>query len=251
VWWPPTDVIRYPDHSAPVWEPDLKQYVDPPTREPLPTWDEALDDIGDEPEHVARFGAQVHAEGVLGGTPQADKLIGYLTKYLTKSVDACHEMTTARQTAHLGRLWAELRYTPCSPRCANWLRYGVQPKNARPNQSAGRCKTKVHQRTTLGMGGRRVLVSRQWSGKTLADHKADTRAWVRAVLGISEAHDQVPVVDGQPGKPAPFAWEMARNDDPDVPPLQHRLMRSISARIQQRAQLRQAMDREREVTPVG
>ncbi|WP_433610339.1 replication initiator [Dactylosporangium sp. CA-139114] len=250
VWWPPTDVIRYQDHNAPVWEPDLRQYVDPESREPLPTWEDALDEV-EEPVHVARFGAQVHAEGVLGGTPQADRLIGYLTKYLTKSVDTCHAMTTDRQTAHLERFWAELRYTPCSPRCANWLRYGVQPKNARPNQSAGRCKAKVHQRTTLGMGGRRVLVSRQWSGKTLADHKADTRAWVRAILGISEAHDQVPVVDGQPGKPAPFAWEMARNDDPDVPPLQHRLMRSISARIQQRAQLRAAMDREREVTPVG
>ncbi|UWP87672.1 replication initiation protein [Dactylosporangium fulvum] len=246
VWWPPTDVIRYPDHNAPVWEPDHKQYVDPQTGEPLPTWDDALDQVDADPDaepvHVARFGPQVHAEGVLGGTRQADKLIGYLTKYLTKSVDACHEMTTDRQTAHLERFWAELRYTPCSPRCANWLRYGVQPKNARPNQSAGRCKAKVHQRTTLGMGGRRVLVSRQWSGKTLADHRADTRAWVRAILGISDAHDQVPVADGRPGQPAPFAWEMARNDDPDVPPLQHRLLRSISARIQQRAQLRAAIE---------
>jgi hypothetical protein len=195
---------------------------------------------------VARFGPQVHAEGVLGGTPQADKLIGYLTKYLTKSVDTCHAIENDRQTTHLERFWHELRYTPCSPRCANWLRYGVQPKNARPNQHPGRCKAKVHQRTTLGMGGRRVLVSRQWSGKTLADHRYDTRAWVKALLGITDAHDQVPTSDGEPGQPAPVAWEMARNDDPDVPPPQHRLLRAISARIQQRAQLNAARDRARQ-----
>ena len=35
------------------------------------------------------------------------------------------------------------------------------------------------------MGGRRVLISRQWSGKTLADHKADRRDWVKALLGIT------------------------------------------------------------------
>jgi hypothetical protein len=253
VWWPPVDVVRYPDHHAPIWDPDRKAYADPETGAVLPTWEEALDQVDEDPEaepvHVARFGPQLHAEGVLGGTPQADKLIGYLTKYLTKSVDACHAVETDRQRGHLERFWHELRHAPCSPRCANWLRYGVQPKNARPNQCAGKCKAKVHQRTTLGMGGRRVLVSRQWSGKTLADHKADTRAWVRAVLGASDPHDQLPVVDGEPGEPARFTWEMARNDDPDVAPLQHRLLRSISARIQQRAQLNAARERATRRTP--
>ena len=33
---------------------------------------------------------------------------------------------------HVDRLHAELRWLPCSPRCANWLRYGVQPDHARP-----------------------------------------------------------------------------------------------------------------------
>ncbi|MFB9183287.1 replication initiator [Dactylosporangium sucinum] len=254
VWWPPVDVVRYDEHDAPIWDPDGGGYVDPDTRAPLPTWNEALDQVDADPDaepvHVARFGPQVHAEGVLGGTPKADKLIGYLTKYLTKSVDACHQAETDRQRAHLERFWHELRYTPCSERCANWLRYGVQPKKARPGQHPGKCKAKVHQRATLGMGGRRVLVSRQWSGKTLADHKHDTRAWVRALLGISDAHDQVPTVDGEPGKPAPVAWEMARQDDPDVPPLQHRLLRAISARIQQRAELRAAIEAARHGPPV-
>jgi hypothetical protein len=33
---------------------------------------------------------------------------------------------------------------------------------------------------------------------------------------------------------------MARHDDPDLPPLQHRLLRAISQRIQWRNQIRQA-----------
>jgi hypothetical protein len=149
-------------------------------------------------------------------------------------------VTSDRQRAHLERLWHELRYIPCSPRCANWLRYGVQPKNARAGLRPGFCKARVHQRATLGLGGRRVLVSRQWSGKTLADHKEDTRTWVRALLGL-------PAVENgnghRPGTPAPVIWEMARQDNPDVPPLAHRILAAISARSQQRAQLNAARDK--------
>ncbi|MBT8223960.1 MAG: replication initiation protein [Dactylosporangium sp.] len=258
IWWPATTTIAYPDHNQPVWDDQARTYVDPHTRQPLPTWAEALDTIDDdqgdrgEAVHVVRFGRQTDITGVLGGTPEADKLIGYLTKYLTKTVDACHTMTTDRQAAHLDRLWHELRYTPCSPRCPNWLRYGVQPKGARPNQRPGRCKTRVHQKQTLGLGGRRVLVSRQWSGKTLADHKEDTKAWVRAALGLShdQANDPASDLGGahESGQPARVAWEMARPDDPDVPPPQHRLLRAISARIQNHAAIEAAKARERQAT---
>ena len=34
----------------------------------------------------------------------------------------------------------------------------------------------------LGLGGRRVLVSREWSGKTLSEHRADRAAVVREAL---------------------------------------------------------------------
>lgn len=30
--------------------------------------------------------------------------------------------------AHIDRLHHELRWLPCGETCANWLRYGVQPK---------------------------------------------------------------------------------------------------------------------------
>jgi hypothetical protein len=130
--------------------------------------DQVLDDEPDTPsEHVVRFGELLDVQGVLAGTTEADKLVGYLAKYLTKSVAECHTPETAAAEAHLRRLWEELRYTPGFDRCANWLRYGVQPQRAREKMRPGYCKAKVHQADTLGIGGRRVLVSRQWSGKTL------------------------------------------------------------------------------------
>jgi hypothetical protein len=77
-----------------------------------------------------------------------------------------------------------------------------------------------------------VLISRQWSGKTLADHRADNHTWVRALLGHTTGHDQ-----DQGDDPRRYAWELAKPGDPDLAPLGHRLLRTISERIQQRVQL--------------
>ena len=115
---------------------------------------------------------------MLAGSKDAARCIGYLTKYLTKQVGDCHRAETDAQRAHTARLAEALRYQPCSPRCANWLRYGVQPKNARPGLVPGRCKRKAHDADHLGYAGRRVLVSRKWSGKSLADHRADRQQWL-------------------------------------------------------------------------
>ena len=71
------------------------------------------------------------AQGVLAGSKDANRCIGYLTKYLTKQVADCHQAGTEAQRAHAARLAEALRFQPCSPTCANWLRYGVQPKNHR------------------------------------------------------------------------------------------------------------------------
>ena len=67
----------------------------------LPTWDQALDAIGDpdEPLHVARFGTRFDAQGVLAGSRDANRCIGYLTKYLTKQLGDCHELGTDTQAA--------------------------------------------------------------------------------------------------------------------------------------------------------
>jgi Replication initiator protein, pSAM2 len=261
VWWPPTDVVTNDlDDAQPAWNPTAGPngtggYVDPATGLPLPTWVQAMDLLDDaldqaparEPEHVVRFGVQVDAQGVLGGTPKADKLIGY-TKYLTKSVAECRKPETAAAVEHQRRLWEQLRITPCSPRCAKWLRYGIQPDKAWAKMRAGHCKGKVHQLDALGIGGRRVLVSRGWSGKTLADHRWDQAAWVRKVLSVSLDHTEPGYATGEDQvqaaragqAPPPMRWERVRPGDPGVDELPVRLLRTIATRIKQKAALRAA-----------
>jgi hypothetical protein len=208
VWWPSTEAVRFDGDQLPIWHEPTGCYLDPPTGELLPTWDEALDAIGpaDEPRHVARFGARFDAQGVIAGSKDAARCIGYLTKYLTKHVADCHETGTESQGQHVNWLAAALRYEPCSPGCAKWLRYGIQPKNPRPGLRPGYCKGKAHRREYLGYGGRRVLVSRKWSGKTLADHRADRKAWLLVMLGIPE------------DRADRYAWEVVTRPTPTTCP---------------------------------
>ena len=60
--------------------------------------------------------------------------------------------------------------------------YGVQPKGARHSLIPGRCKAKAHRAEYLGIAGRRVLVSRKWSNKSLDDHRAERGEFVRPLL---------------------------------------------------------------------
>ncbi|MGW5580558.1 replication initiator [Micromonospora chokoriensis] len=253
VWWPSVDVQRYTLDQLPIWDEQATAWIDPGTREPLTTWTEALDAIDvapdAEPVHVVRFGAQVDARGVMPGTEDAERTIRYVTKYITKHTGDCHKATTDRQRKHLDRLWQQLQLTPCTDRCANWLLYGVQPKKAHAKLKPGRCKGKVHQRDTLGIGGRRILISRDWSGKTLADHKHDARAWVRALLGVATDGTQLVDDQGATAERVRHAWELARPDDPDVGPMTHRLMRSISERARWRSELLAAKDRAAQESP--
>jgi hypothetical protein len=99
------------------------------------------------------------------------------------------------------------------------------------------------------LGGRRVLISRDWSGKTLADHKADARDWVRALLGVTVDLEGEGNPEAATKEQSRYAWELARPDDPDVPPLAHRLLRTISERARWRAELDAAQDRARHGPP--
>ena len=65
VWWPSTEAVKYDGGCLPVWDEHTSTYLDPDTGEVLPTWDQALDAIGDhdEPRHVARFGQQIRRPG--------------------------------------------------------------------------------------------------------------------------------------------------------------------------------------------
>ncbi|WP_047867831.1 replication initiator [Nocardiopsis sp. RV163] len=247
VWWPAADRVVFEGDHLPVWDEDAGTYLDPTTGEVLPTWDEALDALDDDPDaepfHVVRFGKQVDAKGVVAGSEDASRCVRYLAKYLTKDIADCHQVETIRQEQHVDRLLEALRFEPCSPRCSNWLRYGIQPDEAKAGQRPGFCRSKAHRREHLGYAGRRVLVSRKWSGKTLADHKADRLAWVLGALGVDPANED----RGDEDNPRPpvltsvasgsFEWELARPTDPDVAPREQRLLRAVGEALKRRAQL--------------
>jgi Replication initiator protein, pSAM2 len=265
VWWPHFDQPSYPVTEPPVWDTDRQCYMDPRTHEPLPDWDTAIDAIGDDPDatpaYTVRLG-RIDPRGINDGHPHAERSIRYVTKYVTKDVAESARASSAAQQAHADRLHAELSTLPCAPTCANWLLYGVQPRNAKPGLVPGRCKGKVHQRESLGFTGRRMLVSRAWSTKTLADIRADNAAWVRAVLatnpdpeaasddGDQANEDQIDTSDA-PGAASPagaetgprYFYELARPDDPDVPAYQHRILAAVAARDRWRQQIRAALAR--------
>ncbi|MFF0455263.1 replication initiator [Nocardia africana] len=233
VWWPHFDPEneQYTEGHMPVWDYLAGRFVDPDTAEPLPSWDEAmdvLDTVDDlEPAHVARFGKQVDVQGVLGGTEEASRHVGYLTKYLTKSIAEVIEPQTDRAAEHYERLHAELQKVPCSPNCPIWLRYGITPKGASDKTQPGRCKGKAHRRETLGLRGRRVLVSRRWTGKTLPDHKADRAEFVRQILAS---------VGIERPDPSRLIVKPVEPGDKSVPPREHLIMARIAQKIRWRAQ---------------
>ena len=233
VWWPDTPVKYRDGDELPVWHDETGRYLDPATGEILPTWDEALDGIGsyDLPWHVARFGDRFTPRACWPDRQQASRCIGYLTKYLTKQIGNCHQAATGPESDHAARLAEALRYQPCSPRCANWLRYGIQPKNARPGQAPGCCKGKAHDADHLGYAGRRVLCSRKWSGKTLADHRADRKEWLLRTLGISATD------------PARYAWELVAPSDPDHMDHARRMLHVVADRLRWQTALAEARRR--------
>ncbi|RJS46555.1 replication initiator [Nocardioides cavernaquae] len=191
VWWPPCDEPVYTTRF-PEWNEQLETYVCPWSGAPLQTWQQAMDELDAEleanpakqPAHVLRFGKQADYKWLVADSVRTDKVLGYVTKYLTKSIADTYDpdSISGRQRAHVDRLMHEVRWLPCSPECANWLRFGIQPKDAVAGLEPGACSRAAHDPENLGFGGRRVLVSRQWTGKTLDEHRADRAAVVRQVL---------------------------------------------------------------------
>lgn len=238
VWWPAYDPDRpiYDGIRVPRWDPETQSYVDPETHQPLVSWDEALDVLGaDEdakPVHVVRFGSVMDTKGIAPGSENSKRAVGYLAKYITKDAADCYQADTLAAKAHQARLVEALRYEPCSKNCSNWLRYGIQPANPKPAMVPGRCRGKAHRPDYLGYAGRRILVSRKWSGKTLADHRADRRAHVQAVLSVlGPQHQQQPQL---------WIWEPVSASDPDAPPRRQLILRAIAQRVRWRREYEHA-----------
>jgi len=115
--------------------------------------------------------------GIIAPNEDAARAVRYLTK------DVGHGYSEV----HIDRLHGA-GVLPCSPECPNWLRLGVQPRKTGPGlRRAGAF------RGHLGIGDRRVRVSRHWSDKTLKQHRADRAAVVRAVP--TKAGVEAPITD--------------------------------------------------------
>jgi hypothetical protein len=189
-------------------------------------------------------------QGIIAESGEADQRVAYLCKYLTKAVSETYgEAITPAQQAHMDRLHEQVRWLPCSPDCANWLRYGIQPRHPGPGMTPGRCPKRAHDRENLGLGGRRVLVSRKWTGKTLTDHRADRAEVVREVLeaaGVDtddlDAHRCSATVRRPDGEPR-FLWERLDPTAQDTPTRKQALLASIRERNRWRAQYEDAKRR--------
>lgn len=240
VWWPPHERGSevYPGDILPVWDPVTMTFIDPDTRTPLLGFDDTqdlLDEADDlEPAHVVRFGDQMDRTDIRGYVPggKADRAVGYITKYLTKSIAEVLDTDSERTHRHYNRLHTELQHTPCSKRCPVWLRYGIVPIGATDKTIPGRCKSKAHRRDTLGLPGQRVLVSRQWSNKTLPDHKADRAEFVRQLLA------SVGIV--KPDTPN-LKLTVVKPGDPSAPPRDHLIMAAVAQRKTWKAEYTRAL----------
>jgi replication initiator protein RepSA len=98
----------------------------------------------------------------------------------------------------------------------------------RPGLVPGTCKGKAHRPEHCGYAGRRILVSRKWSGKSLADHRADRKAWLVQTLGL-ETPD-----------PARYTWSQVTPGDPDYLPPEQRLLHIIADRARWKTALAEA-----------
>jgi hypothetical protein len=96
----------------------------------------------------------------------------------------------------------------------------------------GACKGKAHRAENLGYAGRRVLVSRKWSGKTLADHRGDRKAWLLSMLGLPD-----------PGDTGRYRWEQVTPADSDFMTHGRRMLHVLADRARWHAALIEARRR--------
>jgi len=109
------------------------------------------------------------------------------------------------------------------------------PGGPRKGLIPGSCKGKAHRPDHLGYAGRRVLVSRKWSGKTLADHRGDRKQWLMDMLGLSATDDT-----------DRFRWEQVTPNDTDYLPPPQRLVQVVAERMRWKHALDEARRRAQE-----
>ena len=111
----------------------------------------------------------------------------------------------------------------------------------------GSCPAKAHDREHLGCGGRRVLVSRKWSGKTLSRHKADRAEVVRQTLlaagvDVPETGRLSVDVKGPDGRPR-YEWRIFDPLESAAPIYRQVLTHALAERLRWRAEYEAAKAR--------
>ena len=222
VWWPSFDTPVYV-HRRPRW--DGHDYVDPDTgRAPA---DLAGSPRPGRPRHprargavreAARHGWDRRPIGRCGpGDPVSDEVPHQVHRR------RLHTRPTMTTRHPIPAIWRTS--TGCMPSCSTCPAVsGARTGSATASNPwmpdlawlPGRCGGKAHDRDNLGLGGRRVLVSRQWSGKTLAEHRADRATVVREALEAAgmlapEIERMAATVLAKDGKPR-FVWTDTRPD---------------------------------------
>jgi len=157
LWWPSFDVPLYV-HRSPVFLDGI--YCDPDTHQELKTWEQALAELDQDtdarPAHVMRLGAQVDVKGILAVSADADRTIGYLTKYLAKSMAAPMgdgQESGSAAAKHQDRLAAEVRWLPCTPGWGTGCGSGSSPRTPVLGCAPGHARPRLRIVSTSGWAG--------------------------------------------------------------------------------------------------
>ena len=232
VWWPPTQV-KYHDGELPVWHEPSGNYLDPATGQVLPTWDQALDTLSSdsEPLHVARFGDRFDAQGVLAGSGDARRCIGYLTKYLTKHLGDCHHAQAGPQTHPRGAPGPgpALRTLLAAVRELAALRHPAQGRT--PGPAAGELPGQGPPARAPWLCGSPRPGLPQMVRQDPRRPPRRPQAWLLATLGIPDAD------------PARYTWEPVAPGDPDHMPPAQRILHVVADRQRWQAALAEARHR--------
>ena len=135
-----------------------------------------------------------------------------------------------------------------SPSISSTVPEGATPVRV-PSRMAN-IATPKSARENLGLGGRPVLVSRQWSGKTLSEHRADRATVVREALtsagiGAPELDPMAASVTLPDGSPR-FVWTDTR---PDADIYARVILASGGGRMQRPRGLRVGRTQQRRLHP--
>ena len=234
VWWPSTTTVKYDGDELPVWDEATGNYLDPATGEVLPTWDQALDAIGpdDEPWHVARFGDRFDAQGVLSGSKDAGRCIGYLTKYLTKQVADCHQAADRRRSRRMPPGWPRR----CdSSRARRGARTGSgtasSPRTPGPAWSPAAARARPTTPITSATPGAGCWCPASGPARRWPTTAPTGRSGCCRTLGVSATD------------PARYAWEPVAPTDPDHMEHARRLLHAVADRARWQAALAEARRR--------